>query len=150
MTMFNRLAGVVLATGLALASGLPVQAADLQSTAPAYAPSPNYGPCGNAGTLNRVASGFSYQVRHVPNLPDVRIQDFASVYEARYLPRSEMQPIARRYCGATAILSDGSQKNVWFMIEEGQGLASMGNNVEFCVDGFDRWNVYNSACRVLR
>ena len=30
------------------------------------------------------------------------------------------------------------------------GFASIGDGVEFCVSGFDRWNVYNSGCRVLR
>ena len=35
-------------------------------------------------------------------------------------------------------------------IEEGMGFASIGDNVEFCVSGFDRWMVYNGRCRVLR
>ena len=30
------------------------------------------------------------------------------------------------------------------------GFASIGDNVEFCVAGFDRWMVYNGRCRVLR
>jgi hypothetical protein len=30
------------------------------------------------------------------------------------------------------------------------GFAGMGDNVEFCVSGFDRWYVYNGRCRVLR
>ena len=28
-------------------------------------------------------------------------------------------------------------------------FASIGDNVEFCVSGFDRWMVYNGRCRVL-
>jgi hypothetical protein len=36
------------------------------------------------------------------------------------------------------------------MVEEGQGFAGVGKNVEFCVDGFDRWAVYDAKCRVLR
>ncbi|MGH6762749.1 MAG: hypothetical protein ACRECW_14315 [Phyllobacterium sp.] len=150
MNWFKSLTGALLATGLALATGLPAQAADLQSTRPAYSTQPNYGPCGNARYLNRIVSGFRYQVRHVPNLPQLEIHDFSNVHENRYLPKYAAGTIGRRYCGATALMSDGQHKRVWYMIEEGQGLASIGNNVEFCVDGFDRWNVYNSYCRVLR
>ena len=30
------------------------------------------------------------------------------------------------------------------------GFVGIGDNVEFCVSGFDRWMVYNGRCRVLR
>ncbi len=30
------------------------------------------------------------------------------------------------------------------------GYAGVGNNVEFCVTGFDRWYVYSGRCRILR
>ena len=107
--------------------------------------------CENAGVLSRISSGFSHQVRNVPHLPNVAISEFRKVHEHRYLPYREDRPIARRYCGATALLSDGRKRNVWYMIEEGQGLAgAFGDNVEFCVSGFDRWFVYNGHCRVLR
>ena len=57
--------------------------------------------------------------------------------------------------------SDSSSRNVWYLIEEGMGFATLaagfvlanethGSNVEFCVSGFDRWFVYNGSCRVLR
>ena len=64
--------------------------------------------------------------------------------------RSDNWPIGRRYCGATVALSDGHDRDIWYLIEEGQGFASIGDNVEFCVSGFDRWMVYNGRCRVLR
>ena len=71
------------------------------------------------------------------------------------------RPIARRYCGATVELSDGRRRDIWYLIEERMGFATLldgfhlanetrGSNVEFCVAGFDRWMVYNGACRVLR
>jgi hypothetical protein len=86
----------------------------------------------------------------VPHLPDVGIVDFQRIHEHRYLPYGEDQPIARRYCGATAQLSDGGSRTIWYLIEDGMGLAGIGDNVEFCVSGFDRWMVYNGRCRVLR
>jgi len=66
------------------------------------------------------------------------------------LPAQEDRPNYFTLCGATVTLSDGRDRSVWYLIEEGQGFASIGNNVEFCVAGFDRWLVYNGRCRVLR
>jgi capsid protein len=108
-----------------------------------------FGECANTGVLARISERFRYQVRHVPNLPDVEISDFRRIHEHRYEPKTEDSPIARRYCGATALLSDGHQRDVWYLIEYGMGLAGIGNNVEFCVSGFDRWKVYDGRCRVL-
>ncbi len=105
--------------------------------------------CGTPSVLNRITSRFGHQVRHVPNLPDVAITDFSRVHLRRSEPASERWPIARHYCGATVTLSDGRDRSIWYLIEEGQGFASLGDNVEFCVAGFDRWMVYNGACRVL-
>lgn len=109
------------------------------------------GVCAEGWVLNRITRRFAHQVRHVPNLPQVAISDFHSIRETRYLPAQEDRPIGRRYCGAKAVLSDGNSRDVWYLIEEGQGYAGIGgNNVEFCVSGFDRWFVYNGRCRVLR
>ncbi|CCV06056.1 conserved exported hypothetical protein [Mesorhizobium metallidurans STM 2683] len=106
--------------------------------------------CGEDWVLKKITNRFSYQVRHVPQLPDVEIVDFQRIYQHRYLPADETRPIGRRYCGATVSLSDGRDRTIWYLIEEGQGFASIGDNVEFCVSGFDRWMVYNGRCRVLR
>ncbi len=59
-------------------------------------------------------------------------------------------PIARRYCRGTAYMSDGHKHTMHYRIEEGMGLAGVGYKVEFCVQGRDRWRVYNGNCRVLR
>ena len=123
-----------------------VQAADLLQT---YVEESSV--CAENWVLSKITSRFSYQVRNVPNLPDVAITDFYRIHENRYLPSlGEERPIARRYCEATVVLSDGLNRQVWYLIEEGQGFASIGDNVEFCVSGFDRWFVYNGHCRVLR
>lgn len=118
-------------------------------------------PCSDAHVLKRIQNRFDYQVRHVPHLPDVAISEFRSIHQHRYIPAEEDHPIARRYCGATVVLSDGDRRDIWYLIEEGMGFATLldgfhlanetrGSNVEFCVSGFDRWLVYNGACRVLR
>lgn len=106
--------------------------------------------CDDPHVLSTIVSRFDHQVHNVPHLPNVAITDFHRIQQTRYLPYSEERPIARRYCGATAALSDGRTRAIWYLIEDGMGLAGIGDNVEFCVSGFDRWLVYNGSCRVLR
>ncbi|MCG6857681.1 MAG: hypothetical protein LJE67_06405 [Salaquimonas sp.] len=59
-------------------------------------------------------------------------------------------PIDRRYCKARAWLNNGKSNVVYYRIERGMGLAGIGFKVEFCLPGYDRWHVYDGACRVLR
>lgn len=145
----NRLTRPFLAALLGLSSAVgavpSVRAADLAVYSEGYS-----GVCAERWVLGRITRNFAYQVRHVPNLPQVAITDFRNIFENRYLPAQEDRPIGRTYCGATAILSDGDSREIWYLIEEGQGYASLGHNVEFCVAGFDRWYVYDGRCRVLR
>jgi len=108
------------------------------------------GICAHHSVLGAITRGFRHQVAHVPNLPNVDIVDFYGIYQQRYLPETPKWPIARLYCAATVQLTDGQQRPVWYMIEYGQGFAGIGDNVEFCVSGFDRWHAYNGNCRVLR
>ena len=108
------------------------------------------GICGNDRVLNRISSRFRHQVHNVPHLPRVAIVDFYRVKERRHEPRAPDSPIDRRYCHATVALSNGYDRDVWYLIERPLGFAGMGSNVEFCVAGFDRWNVYGGRCRSLR
>ncbi|MGE3646676.1 MAG: hypothetical protein AB7F96_22760 [Beijerinckiaceae bacterium] len=113
-----------------------------------YASDP--GVCGEARVLKRINHRFHYQVRHVPNLPQVTILDFNRIGETRFEPAHKKSPIERRYCHAKVVLSGGYERSVWYLIENPMGFASIGSNVEFCVEGFDPWRVYNSHCRDLR
>jgi capsid protein len=146
---------------LALAAGIVAGAMVTGGKASAADPSVSYvedpGLCGQSWVLRAITHRFRHQVKNVPNLPDVSIVDFSRIHERRYIPFSDdrvpfadNEPIARRYCGATVALSDGYYRDIWYLIEEGQGFAGVGDNVEFCVSGFDRWYVYNGRCRVLR
>jgi hypothetical protein len=146
MSRFAKIAlAAMLSLGGAIGATPSAQAADLS----VY--SQDTGVCAETWVLRKITSRFRHQVRNVPNLPDVAITDFYRIHENRYLPSlGEERPIGRRYCGATVALSSGDSRDIWYLIEEGQGLASIGDNVEFCVSGFDRWMVYNGRCRVLR
>lgn len=106
--------------------------------------------CDDTSVLKKIERRFRHQVRHVPHLPDVEIDEISRIHQHRYHPALEDRPIARRYCHGTARLSDGRSKKIWYLIEDHQGFAGIDDNVEFCVSGFDRWNVYSSYCRILR
>ncbi|WEX07602.1 hypothetical protein [Chelativorans sp. AA-79] len=106
--------------------------------------------CGHRSVLGNIQNNFRYQVTHVPHLPDVGIVDLYGVHLTRHEPRTVNGTIERLYCAGTARLTSGEDRPIWYMIEYGQGFAGVGDNVEFCVLGFDRWNVYNNDCRVLR
>ena len=140
----------------ALATGLAISLAAAMQPIPALAADfiGVYGAddviCSHQNVKGAIRRGFRHQVTHVPNLPDVDIVDLYGARLTRHEPATFNSPIERRYCHATARLSDGADKSIWFLIEYGQGFAGIGDNVEFCMAGFDRWNVYNTNCRVLR
>lgn len=58
--------------------------------------------------------------------------------------------IDRRYCSATAWLSNGKSSEVVYLIEATQGFASIGWGVQSCLPGYDRWRVYDAWCRSIR
>ena len=106
--------------------------------------------CRHQDVLERISERFDYQVRHVPNLPQVSIASFHRVKERRHLPKQHDRPIERRYCKAMVVMSDGRSHDIWYLIEGPSGSAALGSNLEFCVEGFDRWHVYGGRCRSLR
>jgi hypothetical protein len=106
--------------------------------------------CEDPSILLKIEDRFRTQAFMVHHQPNLRISGLHGIHEHRYLPYREDRPIARRYCGATAELSDGRQRTIWYLIEDRMGFVGIGDNVEFCVAGFDRWMVYNGHCRILR
>ena len=105
--------------------------------------------CDTPGILSTISSRFHHQSREVHH-NDLVIESYTKVHQHRLEEQRKYSPIARRYCMATAHVSNGHHYSIRYFVEGGMGLASVGDNVEFCVSGFDRWNVYNSYCRVAR
>lgn len=138
-------AGLAASLAAMITPPAPVMAADLLDVYPATDDI-----CGHDSVFGYIQGRFRYQVTHVPHLPDVDIVDFYSVRRTRLEPATIDSPIERLYCSGTVRLTSGESRPIWYLIEYGQGFAGLGDNVEFCVLGFDRWNVYNGACRVLR
>ena len=144
----SRITRFVMAAAIAAGSAMmpsAAPAADLLIYEETYT-----GVCTDQRFLAKIVDRFDYQVKHVPNLPQVAITDVQRIRANRYEPVRERHPIARQYCKADVVLSDGHTRDIWYLIEGRMGFAGIGDNVEFCVSGFDRWMVYNGRCRVLR
>jgi hypothetical protein len=111
--------------------------------------------CEDPYVLDMISERFRHQAFNVHDAPTLRIADYYNIHEHRYVPYGEDQPIARRYCGATVVLTDAysnevHKREMWYLIEDRMGFVGLGDNVEFCIAGFDRWHVYSGRCRVLR
>jgi len=133
---------------LSLAATKTGHAADINHQTTPVMTAPHAGLCGHQHVLSRANYHFSYQVRHVPNLPHVRIQSFSNITQTRYEPAVSAYNIARQYCTAMVNMDNGTSFPVAYVISKSRGLT--GINVDFCVDGFDRWRVHDNACRSLR
>ncbi|MEL6201503.1 MAG: hypothetical protein AAFR39_04005 [Pseudomonadota bacterium] len=128
--------------------------------------------CETPQLIKIIQSKFKTQAKRVLHQPHLRIDAINGVHQHRYIPQDVHgeRAVARRYCHATAVLNNGQHRKIWYLIEGGVGFAGFGgswlgskkpvqnalgnggliHNVEFCVEGFDRWNVYNGHCRTLR
>lgn len=138
---------VIAVAGTGHAADLAVHEAPQTATAAAA----NAGPCSHQHVLSRANYHFIYQVRHVPALPHVQIKSFSNIMQTRYEPAASRYNITRHYCTAIAHMDNGTSYPVAYVISENQGFAGFGAmNVDFCVDGFDRWRVHDNACRSLR
>ena len=80
---------------------------------------------------------------------DLQITGYANVHETAFRPW-QSDNIPRRYCTASAMLSDGKLRTVHYSIIEDGGFAGFGQGVEFCVVGLDRNWAFNPACKAAR
>lgn len=105
--------------------------------------------CGDARVLETIPKRFHHAAH---NLFDrsFGIESIAKVHQHRLVKATERSPIARRYCGAVAHMSDGKARTMWYLIEDGMGLAGLGDNVEFCISGLDPIKAYGGRCRALK
>ena len=134
--------------------------AGLGAVAPAHAASwleknfwlsgPNYDgvlpPCEAA--LNKIARRFAQKESRFWN-SSLQIVSFEGVRETAFRPWAN-GTIPRRYCSATAFVSDGRKHRVNYWIGEDTGMIGMTWGVEWCVVGLDRNWAYNPACKMAQ
>lgn len=103
--------------------------------------------CDQPDVLGRIAEKFAYADVHIL-YTGLAIKGFHGVRESA-MRAGGPSLIDRRYCKATAIMSNGRRYAVVYLIESGQGFASIGWNVESCLPAFDPWRVYDAWCRSI-
>ena len=104
--------------------------------------------CSSPRTVNHIVNRFAWAERHtwhrgyvISTLDRPRF---------RYNVFNGPTSIRHTHCAATAVMTNGSRRTVYYMIGEGMGFASVGPGVEFCVLGLDPWRVHDAGCRTVR
>lgn len=109
------------------------------------------GVCGYKRILWEVGYKFRQEVHNVPGLPVVHIDQVKDIEMTRGENPATKLNIPRQFCRATAIMNDGSSYPLYYMVEYGQGFTGVGGyNVEFCVEGFDKWRIQDGNCRAVK
>jgi hypothetical protein len=98
--------------------------------------------------LDRIAWGFAEKEGRFWNSA-LTITGFEKVREVAYRPWAS-NTIPRRFCSATAMVSDGHKHKVSYWIGEDTGFIGASWGVEWCVVGLDRNWAYNPACKMAR
>ncbi|MBN9017089.1 MAG: hypothetical protein J0H11_06700 [Rhizobiales bacterium] len=80
---------------------------------------------------------------------DLSIATIRKINQTAFLP-GDPGLLDRRFCHAKVELSNGRPADLFYLIEERQGFASIGWGVEFCVAGQDPWRVFDGGCRTVR
>lgn len=108
---------------------------------------PSFPQCHDVKVLGKIVERFNWAEENTWNR-GFYLQDIERVRE-RVVQNHPDRLIPRRYCRAHAQLTNGRHPTLFFLIEGGQGFAGNGFNVEFCLNGYDRWNEYDGSCRTL-
>ena len=79
----------------------------------------------------------------------LEIVGFEKVREVAFRPWVA-DAIPRRFCSATAVVSDGKKRPIYYSIAEDTGIIGATWGVEWCVVGLDRNWAYNPSCKMAR
>jgi hypothetical protein len=104
--------------------------------------------CNEHGPLNKIVSRFRSKEHGFWNSA-LEIVGFEEIREVAWEPWSS-GTIPRRFCTASALVSDGKRHQVNYSIIEDAGMFGAGYGVEWCVAGLDRNWAYNPHCRLAR
>jgi hypothetical protein len=104
--------------------------------------------CADARMLARITERFAWAERNtwqrgyeILTIEDPRL---------RYAVFDGPSMIRHRHCRATALMTNGAKRSLFYTVSAGMGLASIGAGVDFCLAGLDPWRVHGAACRSLR
>ena len=139
---------IALAIGLASADGAGAADTSGGAAPPAPLAAEADSLCAAPHVLSGVMSRFNWAERNT----------FKRGFELSALanPRANPDPvlnvgvIPKRYCVAEAVMSNGTRSTAYYVILMGQGLAGIGDGLDFCILGLDPWRVHDGECRTVR
>jgi hypothetical protein len=105
-------------------------------------------PCDASAALDIISSKFAEKEYRYWN-STLTIQGYERVREVAFRPWAP-NTIPRRFCTATALVSDGLKHPVHYSIGETTSMIGVGLGVEWCVVGLDRNMAYSPACKMAR
>lgn len=79
----------------------------------------------------------------------LEITGYADVHQVAFRAWAS-NSIPRRFCTASAMLTDGRARQVHYSIIEDGGFAGFDSGVEWCVVGLDRNWAFNPSCRAAK
>jgi hypothetical protein len=105
-------------------------------------------PCDAPFALAKISDRFAEKESKFWN-STLTIQGFERVRETAFRSWAP-HTVPRRFCSATALVSNGRKHPVHYWIGEDTGMIGAGWGVEWCVVGLDRNWAYNPGCKMAR
>jgi hypothetical protein len=100
--------------------------------------------CEERGPLDMIRRRFGTKEGKFWN-SDLKLVGFEQIQEVAWQPWAP-GTIPRRFCSASALISDGVRRPMYYSITEDAGMIGVSYGVEFCVVGLDREWSYQPAC----
>jgi hypothetical protein len=149
MRVFAGLAAVVLAASSAAAADLVVTPAPYPVAQPHFALFFHAMPaCTEPSVLSEISRKFAVYDANIIH-SGLAITAIGGIRETRSSDGPSL--VDRRYCTATAQLSNGRTSEVVFLIEGPMlGKYSLGYSIDSCLPAFDPYRVYDANCRSIR
>lgn len=104
--------------------------------------------CGDPSILAEISTRFAEKEAKFWNSA-LTIVEYERIAPLAWRPWG-LDFIPRRYCTATATVSNGRKSRIDYSVREDTGFLGVSWGVEWCVTGFDRNQAYNPACRMAR
>ncbi|MHA1190570.1 MAG: hypothetical protein ACTSSQ_09005 [Alphaproteobacteria bacterium] len=104
--------------------------------------------CSSSRTVSQIIKRFAWAERRTWH----RGYEIVALHAPRFRYNVLNGPTAIRHthCAATAEMSNGARRKVYYVIAESMGFASIGTGIDFCLPALDPWRVHDSSCRTVR
>lgn len=130
-------------------SGMPAGAHDVVPAEARYSPFTGVLPaCTDSSVLGRIERRFASREATYWN-STLTIVGFEHVRHVAERPWGKAY-VPRRFCTATALMSDGRKRRVDYFVKEDLGIIGMTWGLNWCVHGLDRNFAYAPDCKMAR